>query len=98
MNPLIKKPSAWLPIVIPLIFLVYIVSIITFRGIPVPNFEADEGTAAHIFQLWLVAEPLMIIFFGAKYWQHEPKQVRLIMALQIIVALATCFPVFYFKF
>ena len=29
--------------------------------------EADEGTAAHLFQIWLVLEVLMVAFFAMKW-------------------------------
>ena len=94
MNSLIKKPSAWIPIVIPLIFFAYLVIHIAIFGIV---READEGTGAHLFQLWLVLEPLMVGFFAVKWFPRAPKQALLILALQIAAALLACAPVFYFK-
>jgi len=64
MTPLFKKPSAWIPIAIPLIFFAYLIIRITLFGI---IREEDEGTGAHLFQLWLVLEPFMIGFFAVKY-------------------------------
>lgn len=78
MSSIIKKPSAWIPIVIPLIFLAYLVIYIAIFGIV---REEDEGTGAHLFQLWLVLEPLMIGFFAIKWLPREPKQALLILAL-----------------
>ncbi|MEK7149122.1 MAG: hypothetical protein AAB796_01835, partial [Patescibacteria group bacterium] len=61
MNSIIKKSSAWIPIVIPLIFFAYLIIHISIFGIV---REKDEGTGAHLFQLWLILEPLMIGFFA----------------------------------
>jgi len=94
MNSIIKKPSAWIPIVIPLIFFAYLVIYITIFGIV---REEDEGTGAHLFQLWLVLEPLMVGFFAIKWLPSARKQALLILALQIVAALLPIFVVFFLK-
>jgi len=94
MNSIIKKPSAWIPIAIPLIFLTYIVIYILIFGIV---RQADEGTAAHLFQIWLALEPLMVGFFAFKWLPREPKPALFILALQIVAALLPIFVAFYFK-
>ena len=94
MNSLLKKPSAWIPIVIPLIFFVYLVIYITVFGVV---RDADEGVGAHLFQLWLTLEPFMVGFFAVKWLPRAPKQALLVLEIQIIAALAACAPVFYFK-
>ncbi len=85
MNSIIKNPSAWIPIAIPLIFFVYALIYTILFGIPVR--EADEGVGAHLFQLWLVLEPLMIGFFVIKWFPRAQKEALIILALQIIAAL-----------
>ena len=62
-----------------------------------PVREPDEGTAAHLFQIWMVLEVLMVAFFAIKWLPQAPKQALLILALQVVAALAACAPVFYFK-
>jgi len=94
MNSLIKKPSAWIPIVIPLIFFTYLVIHITIFGIV---REKDEGMGAHLFQLWLVLEPLMVGFFAVKWLPRAPKQALLILAIQIVAALLPISVVFSLK-
>jgi len=95
MNQLIKKPSAWLPVAISLTVLAIILIHIAIFGVPVR--KADEGTGAHLFQIWLVLEVLMVAFFAIKWLPRNPKQALLVLAIQIIAALAACAPVFYFK-
>jgi hypothetical protein len=68
---------------------------IAMFGIPVR--EADEGTGAHLFQIWLVLEVLLVAFFAIKWLPRAPKQALLVLAIQIVAALAACAPVFYFK-
>ena len=91
MNPLFKKPSAWIPIVIPLIFFAYLVTYIMLFGIV---REEDEGTGAHLFQLWLVLEPFMVGFFAVKWLPRRPMQALLILAFQIVAALLPIYVVF----
>jgi len=94
MNSIIKKPSAWIPIVIPLTFFSYLIIYITIFGI---FREQDEGIGAHLFQLWLVLEPLMVGFFAVKWLPRAPKQALFILALQIVAALLPISVVFSLK-
>jgi hypothetical protein len=94
MNSIIRKPSAWLPIVIPLIFFAYLVIYITLFGVV---REEDEGTGAHLFQLWLVLEPLLVGFFAIKWLPRVPKPTLQILALQIGAALLPISVVFFLK-
>jgi hypothetical protein len=94
MNSLIKKPSAWIPIVIPLIFFAYLVIHISIFGIV---REKDEGTGAHLFQMWLVFEPLMVGFFAVKWLPRALKRALFILALQIVAALLPISVVFFLK-
>ncbi len=85
MISLLKKPSAWVPIAIPLIFFGYIVFIL-FTS-PAIVREEDEGTAAHLFQLWLVLEPLILGYFLFRGYLTAPRETLFILALQIAAAL-----------
>ncbi|OGD32483.1 hypothetical protein A3C91_02530 [Candidatus Azambacteria bacterium RIFCSPHIGHO2_02_FULL_52_12] len=94
MNSLLKKPSAWIPIAIPLIFFAYLVIYVTAFGIV---REEDEGIGAHLFQLWLVLEPLAVGFFAVTWLSRAPKQALFILALQIVAALLPISVVFSLK-
>ena len=95
MNSLIKKPSAWIPAALSLAVLaIMLINIVTF-GPPVR--QADEGTGAHLFQIWLVLEFCLILFFAVTWLPRAPRPALLILALQIVAVLVVCFPVFYFK-
>ncbi len=95
MNPTIKNPSAWIPVALSLAMLAFILSILSMYGIPTPDPNADEGVGAHLFQIWLVLEVLMIGFFAVKWLPQMPKQALFVLTLQILAVLAACFPVFY---
>ena len=94
MATILKKPSAWIPIAIPLIFFVYLVVYISMFGI---DRNTDEGTAAHLFQLWLLLEPFMIGFFAIKWLPKARKQALFILLLQIFTAFLPISVVFYFR-
>lgn len=94
MNSLLRRPSAWIPIAVPLMIVaIWVVSVSIFGP---PARQSDEGTAAHLFQIWLVLEVLAVAFFAIKWLPWMPKQALWVLALQVIVSLAACAPVFYF--
>ena len=97
MNLLIKEPSAWIPIVLSLGTMAFIVTYISIFGIAAPSPDADEGTPAHLFQIWLVLEVLMVAFFAIKWLPQRPKEALFVLVIQIVAVLAACAPVFYFE-
>ena len=56
--------------------------------------EADEGTAAHLFQLLMAGQAPMVAFFVLKWVPRAPRQAMPIFALQVGVALLALAPVF----
>ena len=92
---LIKKPSAWLPMLLSLGMLALIACVWATAGLA---REPDEGTPAHIFQLWLALEAILIAFFAIKWLPRSPKPALLILAVQLIAVLAACAPVRYLQF
>jgi len=93
MNLLIKKTSAWVPVALSLAVLMTM--LISFATNGIPSRQADEGTAAHLFQIWLVLEALLIGYFGLRWITNEPRQAIWISGLQIAAVLAACAPVYY---
>jgi hypothetical protein len=69
--------------------------LIAFSLFGVPQREPDEGTAAHLFQMWLLFEVFAIGFFAVKWLRRAPKQALMVLVLQIAAVLAACSPVFY---
>ena len=63
----------------------------------VPAREPDEGVAAHLFQIWLVLEALMMAFFAFTWLPRRPMEAFVILALQVAAVLAGCAPVFFFR-
>lgn len=95
MTSIIKRPSAWLPVMLSLTVLVMWLAGIAMFGPPVR--EPDEGTAAHLFQIWLVLEVLMVGYFVIRWLPQSPKPALAVMAIQFAAALAASAPVFYFN-
>lgn len=92
-----KRPSAWVPIALSLAMLAFILTLLAIHGVPTPEQNKDEGVGAHLFQLWLVLEVLMIAFFAIKWLPQTPRPALAVLAVQIVAVLAACFPVFYLE-
>jgi len=91
---LFRRPSALLPIGMSLAALaVVIVHVVRFGTAR----EADEGAAAHIWQLLMVAQLPFIVFFALSALPRSPRQAWLILALQVVAALAAMAPVFLLR-
>jgi hypothetical protein len=58
--------------------------------------EADEGAAAHIFQLLMAGQVPVAIVFAARWLRRAPQPALRILVLQIAAALLALAPVFYF--
>jgi hypothetical protein len=58
--------------------------------------QADEGTAAHLWQLLMAGQVPIIIFFVVRWFGADPKRSLQVLALQIGAALAAMFPVWWF--
>ena len=93
MNLLIKKPSAWIPIALSLVVLMTMLISFAINGFP--TRQPDEGTAAHLFQIWLVLEAILIGYFVIMWIAKEPRQAMCILGLQIAAVLVACAPVYY---
>lgn len=89
---LIRKPSAWIPILLSLAMLA-IIGMYLAKIIP-PDPTGDEGLGAHLFQFWLVLESMMIPFFVIRSLPKAGKQVLPILVIQITLVLVVCAPVF----
>lgn len=98
MNSLLKKPSAWLPIAFSFAILLMELWAVMTYGVASAQRDKDEGVLAHLFQIWLVLEIPMILYFATRWLQENPRKAFLILIIQIFAVLAGMFPVFYFKF
>jgi hypothetical protein len=57
--------------------------------------EADEGTAAHIWQLLMAGQVPVVAFFAIKWLARAPRQALPVLALQVGAVLAALAPVYF---
>jgi hypothetical protein len=89
---IMKTPSAFLPVAMSFAALATVLGHVAMFG---AVREADEGTAAHIFQLLMAAQVPIVTFFAIKWIPRTPRQALHILALQAGAAIAALAPVFF---
>ncbi len=90
----IKRPSAFLPIVMSLAALAIVLGNIALYGIV---RQADEGSAAHLFQLLIGGQIPIVAFSAVKWLPRAPRQALEVLALQAGAALLPMSVVFFLK-
>ena len=95
MKILMKNPSAFLPIAMSFAALATVLIYVAMFGVA---RQADEGTAAHIWQILMAAQIPIIMVFIIKWLPRKPIQALAVLALQGGAALAALAPVFLLKF
>jgi hypothetical protein len=89
---MMKHPSAFLPVAMSFAALAIVLGhVVIFGAIR----EADEGSAAHIFQLLMAAQVPILVFFAFKWLPQSPWQALQVLALQAGAALTALAPVFF---
>jgi hypothetical protein len=91
---MLKRPSAFLPLAISFAALVTILIFIILHG-TAP--QADEGAAAHIWQLLMAAQLPLIAYFTIRWVPQSPREAVPILVLQLGAALAAMAPVFLLR-
>jgi hypothetical protein len=89
---LTKQPIAWLPMVMSVAALATVLGHAAKYGIV---HEADEGTAAHIFQLLMVGQLPLIGWFALTWLPREPRRALRVLALQAAAAVAAFAAVYF---
>jgi hypothetical protein len=87
----LKHPSAFLPVSMSLAALATVLIFVALHG-TAP--QADEGTAAHLWQLLMAAQAPIVLFFAIKWLPQAPRQAVYVLGLQVGAALAAMAPVF----
>ncbi len=95
MKAILKIPSAFLPLAMSFGALATVIIYVAIFG-PAP--QADEGTAAHIWQILMAGQIPIIVFFAIKWLPRTPKQAMLVLVLQGSAALMALAPVYLLKF
>ena len=89
---MIKKPSAFLPIAMSLAALAVVLFHVAVFG---AAREADEGAAAHLWQLLMATQLPFLLFFAVRRLPRSPKQAMQVMALQVGAAVAALASVYF---
>ena len=91
---MMKQPSAFLPMAMSLAALALVLVHLAIFGVV---READEGTAAHLWQLLMVGQVPVVAYFALIWLPRSPGKALRVLALQLVAALAACAPVYWFK-
>jgi hypothetical protein len=91
---LLKRPSFWIPVGMSLAALITVVAYAAMFG---TARQADEGTAAHVWQLLMAGQVPVVAFAVIKWLPSEPRRALLGLALQVGAALAAMFPVWWLQ-
>ena len=92
MTPIMKHPSAFIPVAMSLAALAIVLGHVAMFG---SAREADEGAAAHLWQLLMAGQLPVIAFFTLRWLPQMPKQALQVLALQIVAVLAALAPVYF---
>jgi hypothetical protein len=88
---MVRQPSAVVPLAMALTALAVVLGHVALYG---AAREADEGAAAHIWQLLMVAQLPALAVFGIRWLPKAPKQAMGVLALLVAAILAAMAPVF----
>jgi hypothetical protein len=91
---LLRQPSALIPLAMSVAALATVIGYAAMFG---TARQADEGTAAHVWQLLMAGQLPVVAFFAIKWFPTEPRRALVILALQVSAALAAMFPVWWFQ-
>ena len=91
---LLKRPSAFVPVAMSLAALATVIGYAAMFG---TARQADEGAAAHTWQILMVGQLPIVAFFTFKWLPTAPKRGLVVLALQVGAAMAAMFPVWWFQ-
>jgi hypothetical protein len=87
----LKQASAFLPLIMSAIALAIVLAFLAVNG-PAP--QADEGTAAHLWQLLMAAQVPIVLYFAMTRVPRSPRTAVPVLGLQVAAALVAMAPVF----
>jgi hypothetical protein len=91
---MLKRPSAFVPLAMSCAALITVLLHLQLSGVA---REPDEGAAAHIFQMLIVAQIPFAAFFAWQFLPMAPKRAMTVISLQACAAVIAIFPVWWFK-
>ncbi|HXS11499.1 MAG TPA: hypothetical protein VN734_02245 [Acidobacteriaceae bacterium] len=88
---ILRQPSALIPPAMSLAALSIVLIHIALYGV---THEADEGTAAHLWQLLMAGQLPVLLYFAIRWLPRAPRQTLPVLALQAAAILAAFAPVY----
>ena len=89
-----KHPSAFLPVTMSLLAVAVVITHIVLVG---TARQPDEGTAAHLWQLLMAGQLPIVAFFAFRWLPRTRLYGLLVLALQVVAALAAVAPVYFLQ-
>jgi len=89
-----QRPSGFIPIAMSMAALLVIAVHVTVHGVAP---QADEGSAAHLWQLLMAGQLPVIAYFAVRALPSDPRRALVMLALQLAAAVAAAFPVWWFQ-
>jgi len=77
--------SAWIPILIPVFLLALGIRSVAIHGLV---SQPDEGTEAHLFQLLMPVQLLVMGVFAVTWLPRAPRAALTVLAVQVIFVIA----------
>lgn len=81
---ILKQPSAVVPLVMSMSAFMLILAVLSTVGV---THQQDEGTPARIFQLLIVLQVPIVVFFALKWLPRSPRSALIVLVLQAAAAL-----------
>jgi hypothetical protein len=72
-------------------------TVLVYLALRGPAPQADEGAAAHVWQLLMAAQVPIVVFFAIKWVPQSPRHAVAVLALQAAAAVAAMAPVFLLR-
>ena len=88
-----RVPSAVVPIALSVAALIVVLAKLAMSNWVVVH-ESDEGAAAHLWQLCMMVQLPVLLFFALKWIRRSPKQALAVLSVQLGAALLAAAPVF----
>ena len=85
--------TALLPLVLSVAALALVLGHVASGGVR----EADEGTAAHLWQLFMAAQPPLLALFAIGWLPRAPRAALLVLTLLVAAVLANVVALRYFN-
>lgn len=73
--------------------LLAIATILVFIALHGTAPQTDEGAAAHLWQLLMVCQVPIVLFFAITWLPQSPKEAGVVLGIQVVAALAAMGPV-----